>query len=263
MAAAKKIVPKIGAHVAPDHPLKIAEALGADQVQIFLSDPQSFKKPATRHDADELKASPIDIVVHAPYLINVCSPKSNVRYGSRNVLKNTMAAAETIGAKGVVVHGGHAEDDVNEGFGRWVRTLEQLETTVPLLIENTPGGKNAVAKRFDDLARLWEHISAMDTPLEIGLCFDTCHAHAAGEELETAIERVLAITGRIDLVHCNDSKDAFGTGRDRHTNLGKGNIPPDAMRHMLAAANAPVICETPGAVDDVAADLDFVRSAFA
>ena len=145
-------LPKIGAHVAPDMPLRIAADLECDQVQIFLSDPQSFKKPVPRADADELKASPIDIVVHAPYLINVCSPKSNVRYGSRNVLKNTMEAAEAIDAKGVIVHGGHADDDVAEGFGRWVRTLESSKSTVPIWIENTPGGKNAVAKRFDDLA---------------------------------------------------------------------------------------------------------------
>jgi deoxyribonuclease-4 len=252
---------RIGAHVAPDFPLKVAEALRADQVQIFLSDPQSFKKPPPRRDAEELKASPIDIVVHAPYLINVCSPKSNVRYGSRNILKQTCAAAEAIDAKAVIVHGGHAEDDVTEGFGRWMRTLEQLHTTVPLYIENTPGGTNAVAKRVEDIARLWDAVAKTKTDVDVGLCFDTCHAHAAGEDLATVVERIIAITGKIDLVHCNDSKDEAGRGRDRHTNLGKGTIDPDAMRHMLVAARAPVICETPGGTDDVAADLDFVREA--
>jgi deoxyribonuclease-4 len=256
-------VQKIGAHVAPDKPLRAAEELGADQVQIFLSDPQSFRKPPPRRDAEELKASSIDIIVHAPYLINVCSPKSNVRYGSRNVLKSTCEAAEAIGAKAIVVHGGHAEDDVAQGFGRWQRTLEQLETTVPLYIENTPGGTNAVAKRVDDIATLWDAISKTDTDVTVGFCFDTCHAHAAGEDLATVVERIVAITGRIDLVHCNDSKDEAGRGRDRHTNLGAGKIDPDAMRHMLRAAGAPVICETPGSLDDVAKDLAFVRAAFA
>jgi deoxyribonuclease IV len=252
---------KIGAHVAPDQPLKIAADLGADQVQIFLSDPQSFKKPPPRHDAEELKASPIDIVVHAPYLINVCSPKSNIRYGSRNVLKQSCEAAEAIGAKAIVVHGGHADDDVAEGFGRWVRTLEDLHTRVPVYIENTPGGTNAVAKKVEDLARLWDAIAKTKTDVTVGMCFDTCHAHAAGEDLSTVVERIIAITGKIDLVHCNDSKDKAGRGRDRHTNLGAGKIDPDAMRHMLAAAKAPVICETPGSVDEVRADLEFVRAA--
>jgi deoxyribonuclease IV len=252
---------KIGAHVAPDQPLKIAEALGADQVQIFLSDPQSFKKPPPRHDAEELKASPIEVVVHAPYLINVCSPKTNIRYGSRNVLKQTCEAAAAIGVKAIVVHGGHSEDAVDEGFGRWVRTLEQLESDVPLYIENTPGGKNAVAKRVTDIAKLWDAIAKAKTDVEVGFCFDTCHAHAAGEDLSTVVERIIAITGKIDLVHCNDSKDEAGRGRDRHTNLGTGTIDPDDMRHMLATAKAPVICETPGSVEDVSRDLEFVREA--
>ena len=160
---------KIGAHVAPDYPLKVAEQLGADQVQIFLSDPQSFKKPPARHDAEELIASPIDIVVHSPYLINVCSPKSNVRYGSRNVLKQTCEAAALLKVKAIVVHGGHSEDAVDEGFGRWVRTLEMLESDVPLYIENTPGGKNAVAKRVEDIARLWDAIGKAKTDVTVGL----------------------------------------------------------------------------------------------
>ena len=252
---------RIGAHVAPDYPLKVAEELGATQLQMFLSDPQSFKKPAPRHDAAELIASPLDVIVHAPYLINVCSPKSNVRYGSRNVLRQTCEAAALIKAKGIVVHGGHSEDAVGEGFGRWVRTLEQLESDVPLYIENTPGGKNAVAKRVEDIARLWDAIDTAKTDVKVGFCFDTCHAHAAGEDLADVVELIIGVTGKIDLVHCNDSKDDFGSGRDRHTNLGTGKIPPDAMRHMLQAADAPVICETPGSVDDVARDLEFVRSA--
>jgi len=73
----------VGCHVDGDQPLKIAAALGATCVQIFLSDPQSFKAPPKRHDEDELRTSGLPIYVHAPYRINVCSPASNVRYGSR------------------------------------------------------------------------------------------------------------------------------------------------------------------------------------
>ena len=251
----------VGAHVAPDQPLKEAETIGADCVQIFLSDPQSWKKPPPRHDADDLRASKRPVFVHAPYLINVCSPRNNVRFGSRKILQQTCDAAAEVKAAAVIVHGGHADDDVNEGFGRWVRTLEMLTSDVPLFIENTPGGKNAVAKRFDDLARLWEAVTNADTKVPLGLCFDTCHAHAAGEELADAVERILAITGRIDLLHCNDSKDEAGKGRDRHTNLGAGKIDPDALRHMIHTAKAPVICETPGGVDELVADLAFVRGA--
>src|SRR5687767_7776857 len=173
---------RVGVHVPGKEPIAEAEMLGVDCLQLFVSDPQSFKVPKTRPDADVLKAANIPIYVHAPYLINVCSPLPNRRYGARNILRNTCTAAANIGATAVIVHGGHAEDDINEGFGRWARTLEQLKSTVPVYIENTAGGKNAVARRFDDLARLWEAVQKAKTDVEIGFCFDTCHAHAAGEE---------------------------------------------------------------------------------
>jgi deoxyribonuclease-4 len=253
----------VGAHIDGDDPLGAAAVLEADCVQIFLSDPQGWKKPPPRDDADELKASDITIYVHAPYLINVCSPRSNTRYGSRKILQQTCEAARAIGAEAVIVHPGHAEDGLDEGVGRWVRTLEMLTSDVPVYLENTAGGEHAVARRFDALERLWDGVTAAPKEVEIGFCFDTCHAHAAGEELDDAVERVLAIVGRIDLLHANDSRDAAGTGADRHANLGSGEIDPDALRAMIAAAGAPVVVETPGGADAMRADIEFVRAALA
>ena len=253
----------IGAHVSREAPLAAAAELGAECVQVFLSDPQSFRKPPERGDAAELRASELPLYVHAPYLINVCSPKPNVRYGSRKVLQQTCTAAEEVGAAAVVVHGGHAEDDIGEGPGRWLRSLELLETEVVVLIENTAGGENAVARRFDALARLWEALSAYRGPVSLGFCFDTCHAHAAGEELGDAVDRVRAITGSIDLLHANDSRDPAGTGADRHANLGAGELDPEALRAMIAAADAPVVIETPGPPTRLIEDLAFVRAALA
>ena len=135
----------VGAHVASDRPLETARALGADCVQIFLSDPQGWQKPDPREDAAELRESAVPVYVHAPYLINVCSPRNNVRYGSRKILQQTCEAAADVGAAAVIVHAGHAEDGVAEGVGRWVQSLELLESDVPVLIENTAGGDNAVA----------------------------------------------------------------------------------------------------------------------
>jgi deoxyribonuclease IV len=249
----------VGAHVAPEYPLEDADALGADCVQVFLSDPQGWRKPPARADVEELRGSDLPLYVHAPYLINVCSPKNNVRYGSRKILLQTCEAAAEIEAAAVVVHPGHAEDGIRAGVDRWVRTLEMLQSDVPLYLENTAGGDNAVARRFDALARLWEAVSEAEA--EIGFCYDTCHAHAAGEELSDAVERVLAIVGEIDLLHANDSRDPPGTGADRHANLGKGEIGADVLREMIRAANAPVICETPGGAKAMRADLAFVRAA--
>ena len=260
MANRKQLV---GAHVAPEHPLDAAAALGADCVQIFLSDPQGWAKPPSRDDAADLRASDVPVYVHAPYLINVCSPRSNVRYGSRKILQQTCDAAAEVGAAGVIVHAGHAEDAIAEGVGRWVRSLEMLDTGVTLLIENTAGGTNAVARRFDALARLWEAVTSAESDVDLGFCFDTCHAHAAGEELSDAVARVLAIVGRIDLLHANDSRDAAGTGADRHANLGRGEIGTDVLREMIRAAGGPVVVETPGGDEDMRADLAFVRDALA
>jgi deoxyribonuclease-4 len=253
----------VGAHLAPERPLEEARAVGADCVQIFLSDPQGWRKPPPREDAAKLRRSKVPLYVHAPYLINVCSPRNNVRYGSRKILQQTCEAAAEVGAAAVIVHGGHAEDDVAQGVGRWVRTLEMLKSEVPVLIENTAGGENAVARRFDALARLWEAVSKEHGEVELGFCFDTCHAHAAGEDLGDAVERVLTIVGRIDLLHANDSRDPPGTGADRHANLGAGEIGAEPLREMIRAAGPPVVVETPGGTQEIRADLEFVRSALA
>jgi deoxyribonuclease-4 len=253
----------VGAHLGRQRPLEEAAALGADCVQIFLTDPQSWAKPPARKDADELKASGVPLYVHAPYLVNVCSPRSNVRYGSRKILQQTCDGAREVAAAAVIVHGGHAEDGIEQGIGRWVRSLEMLETDVPVFIENTAGGDNAVARRFDALARLWEAIAAAENDVKLGFCFDTCHAHAAGEELDGAVERVLALVGRIDLLHANDSRDPPGTGADRHANLGKGEIGAEVLTEMIRTAGPPVIVETPGGARQMRPDIEFVRAALA
>src|SRR4051812_32031925 len=260
MARKKRIV---GAHLSPKSPLKEAEAVGADCVQTFLSNPQGWEKPPQRKDAEELRASKMPLYVHAPYLINVCSPRNNVRYGSRKILQQTCEAAADVGAAAVIVHAGHAEDGIAEGVGRWPRTLEMLGSEVPVYIENTAGGDNAVARRFDALARLWEAVGKAKTSVEVGFCFDTCHAHAAGEELSDAVDRVRAIVGRIDLLHANDSRDPPGTGADRHANLGKGQMGAEVLREMIKAAGPPVVVETPRTPKGLRADLEFVRGALA
>src|SRR3954451_193655 len=204
MARKKRIV---GAHLSPKNPLKEAEAVGADCVQTFLSNPQGWEKPPQRRDAEQLRDSGLPLYVHAPYLINVCSPRNNVRYGSRKILQQTCEAATEVGAAAVIVHAGHAEDGIAEGVGRWPRTLELLESEIPIYIENTAGGDNAVARRFDALALLWEAVSKAKPAFEVGFCSAPCHAHAAGEDLFDAVDRVSSIVRRIDLLHANDSRD--------------------------------------------------------
>jgi deoxyribonuclease-4 len=242
----------IGSHVNQADPLAIASAEDADLVQIFLGDPQSWKKPPPRQDAEELRASSLPVYVHAPYLVNLASPNNRIRIPSRKILQNTCDAAADIGAHAVIVHGGHVTDDDEPGAGflRWRKGLEQLESEVPVYLENTAGGDHAMARHFDTIAGLWDAIGDKG----IGFCLDTCHAWSAGEALVDAVDRIKAITGRIDLVHCNDSKDPAGSGADRHANIGTGTIDPELLVAVVAAAGAPVVCETApeGRKDDVA-----------
>ena len=255
MAAKAKQELLIGAHVKMEDPLDTATATGSSVLQLFLSDPQGWKKPAPRDDADALRTSTVPVIVHAPYIVNLASANNKIRIPSRKVLQQTMDAAAEIKAAAVVVHGGHvdANDTVEAGVERWVKGIESLETDVPLYLENTAGGDHAMARHFETIARLWEAIGDMG----IGFCLDTCHAFAAGEEMASAVERILAITGRIDLVHCNDSKDGHGSGRDRHEHLGAGTIDPQILVDVVRTANAPVICET--GLDGVKDDIQFLR----
>jgi deoxyribonuclease-4 len=241
----------IGSHVHNEDPLAAGAADGADVVQFFLGNPQSWKKPQPRADAQALQASTVPLYVHAPYLINVASANNRVRIPSRKILQDTCDAAAEINATAVIVHGGHADDnDMEAGFDRWAKALDQLQTEIPVYLENTAGGDHAMARHFDTIARLWDRIGDKG----IGFCLDTCHAWAAGETLIDAVERIIAITGRIDLVHCNNSRDAAGSGADRHANFGAGQIDPQLLVAVVSAANAPVICETAdeGRKDDIA-----------
>ena len=248
---------RIGAHVGQDDPVGSARALGADLVQVFCGDPQSWKKAVApelgEHDG-------IDVYVHAPYIVNVASTNNRIRVPSRKILLDHATTAAALGAKGLVVHGGHvtAGDDPATGVENWVKTFERMECPLPVLVENTAGGEHAMARRFDALARLWDGIGGFDG---VGFVLDTCHAHAAGEELLDVVDRVRAITGRIDLVHCNDSRDAFGSGADRHANLGDGEIGRELLAEVVRAAGAPVVLETPGAGQ--ADDLAYLRTALA
>jgi deoxyribonuclease-4 len=249
---------RIGAHVPAGDPLDEAASRQADCVQFFLSNPQSFKAPLPRDDAERLRASEIPLYVHAPYLVNVATGNNRVRIPSRKILQDTCDAAAAIGATAVIVHGGHVDEGttLEEGFANWRKAMERLETGVPVYIENTAGGTNAMTRHLDTIARLWEHLDGFD----VGFCLDTCHAHAAGEDLLGAVERVMATVGRIDLVHANDSKDPSGSGRDRHEHFGDGQIAPEALVAVVRTAGAPVVCETPGGADAQARDIAWLRA---
>jgi deoxyribonuclease-4 len=257
----------IGAHVDQTDPIAEAKARDTTLVQFFLGDPQGYQGPEVRYagGADALRADAeaagIDLYVHAPYIVNVATTNNRIRIPSRKLLQQHVDAAAEIGAKGLIVHGGHVnkDDDPDKGFDNWRKAIEATDLKVPVLIENTAGGDNAMTRHLDRIGRVWEAIAAADGFEQVGFCLDTCHAWASGIELADAVERIRALTGRIDLVHANDSRDAAGSGADRHTSFGQGEIPADELAGVVRAAGAPVICETPGGPEDHRADFAWLR----
>jgi deoxyribonuclease IV len=255
---------RIGAHVHWVDPFAEASACQAAVAQFFLGDPQGWKEPVFPGEPaavrDKFAEAGIDVFIHAPYRINVATANNRIRIPSRNLLGQYLEAAAAIGAKGVIVHGGHVDSGVNPevGYENWRKAVERVERPVPMLIENTAGGDRAMARGLDALARLWDAISGgLDE--NIGFCLDTCHAYAGGEDLAGIVDRVKAITGRIDLVHCNNSRDEQGSGRDRHAGLCAGTIDPAQLLDVVRGSGASAVCETP----DPAADIRWLREQLA
>ena len=229
----------IGAHVDQTDPVAEAVARGTTLVQFFLGDPQGYKGPEVRYagGAEALRADAeeagVDLYVHAPYIVNVATTNNRIRIPSRKLLQQHMDAAAEIGAKGLIVHGGHVnkDDDPAVGFDNW---------------------RKAIRSRC-------RAIASADGSDDVGFCLDTCHAWAGGIELGDAVDRIRAITGRIDLVHANDSRDDFDSGADRHASFGQGRLPADEFAGVVREAGAPVICETPGGAAEHRADFAWLR----
>ena len=258
---------QVGGHGEQLDPIAEAEARGATLAQFFLGDPQAWKGPEIRYagGAAALKAAAqeagITLYVHSPYVLNVATTNNRIRIPSRKFLQQYLDAAAEVGAAGVIVHGGHVlkNDDPAIGFDNWRKCIDRLEMRVPLLIENTAGGDNAMARRLERIARLWEALDARVDMSMIGFCLDTCHAHAGGEDLAGIVDRVKAITGRIDLVHANDSRDPFDSGADRHANFGDGEVGTDALAEVVRTAIVPVVVETPGGREGQGADIAWLK----
>jgi deoxyribonuclease-4 len=252
---------RLGAHVGKNVLLEEAASTGSEVVQLFLSSNRSWSDPSLSEEFLAACASyDGGIYVHAPYLVNPASSDPGVRERSRRVLRAQTAAAARIGALGVVVHGGHVagRGSLDDGVAGWLEVLDGWEPAVPILIENTAGGDQAMARDFDVFARLFDALVASGH--RPGVCLDTCHAWAGGEALLGSVDRLRRFAGAIDLLHVNDSRDGFGSARDRHANLGSGEIPIEDVLAVVALAGCDAVVETPNGAEAMAADLTLLRS---
>jgi deoxyribonuclease-4 len=247
--------------------LPCADRIGAECVQVFVSNPRGWA-PSPGHAGQDaqfragIAGRRLRAFVHAPYLVNLGSPTAETVRLSVSTLRHTVARAAAIGAEGVVFHAGSAVGPDRytaalRDLGRLLRPL--LDEGGPrLLVEPTAGGGRALAATVADLGPFFD---AVDGHPGLGVCLDTCHLWAAGHDLarrggtSAMLDELVATVGpgRLGLIHANDSRDALGSRRDRHANVGAGEIGAPAFRALFthrATSGVPLVVETPDPARD-------------
>lgn len=270
MASPRKL-PRLGAHTPTSggmakRSIAYAQEVRAEAIQVFASNPRGWAMPDANVEADTLfrdKALELDVetYVHAPFLINLGSPTVATYENSVASTAYSLRRAREIGSKGVVVHTGSAVDvDYVDKAWKQIKkgmmpVLNKLKDEDPwLLLEPTAGQGQSLVKKLDDLLYYFE---ALEWHPKVGVCLDTCHVFAAGHDIAKkggmteTLDLLVKLVGieRIKLIHTNDSMDVCGALKDRHQNLGDGEIGLKAFEELLAhpvAQNAPLILETPG-----------------
>jgi len=263
--------------------LRYIERTAASAVQVYVSNPRGWALAAgdPKQDDTFLKGCAehgVTAYVHAALLVNLGSPTEATVERSVATLEHGLRRAHALGARGVVFHAGSSvnAEHADKAFATVRRVLLPLldraerEGWPPLLVEPSAGGGRSLASRVEHLA---EYLAVVEHHPQLGVCFDTCHAWAAGHDLATpggmtaTMDALVAAAGpgRLKLIHANDSKDACGSLRDRHESLGKGLIGSAAFAELLAhpaARGVPLIVETPSGDDhaDHAADIALLRA---
>jgi deoxyribonuclease-4 len=272
----------IGAHVSTAGGLSRAVERGAergcDAIQIFHQSSRAWR-PTVRSDEeiaefrDALDASAMDVVViHAVYLINCASMEDEIRGKSLTSLTHALRLGDRIGAGGVVLHPGAQKgcpyDDCMRLVGDALREVLDESEGCPLLLEDTAGATGTLGRDFDELARLVELGGGGE---RLGICLDCCHLLASGFEIRTpdslgvVIDEFEAKLGihRLGCLHVNDSAMPLGSNRDRHANLGEGELGRAGLRAFLSEPRfdgLPALIETPG-FDKKGPDTEQVRLA--
>jgi deoxyribonuclease IV len=254
--------------------LPYADAAASEVVQVYVSNSRGWALPPGDPAQDALfregcESRGLPVYIHASLLVNLGSPTSLTLERSVATLEHALQRGTAIGASAVVFHAGSSVDETHDG------AMHQLgEALLPLLdraaaagmpkllVEPSAGGGRSLASKVQDLGA---YLAAVGNHPWLGVCFDTCHAWAAGHDLATVggmaeparpsgmaqtLDSLVATVGtdRLALVHANDSRDACGSLRDRHENIGRGRIGEAPFAELLrhpATAGVPVIVETP------------------
>ena len=258
----------IGAHVSPAGGLYKAvergSELDAESIQIFNQSPRMWKgrvygdEEATAF-REALAASPVEaVVIHAIYLLNCASEDRDMRHKSLRSLTDSLRSGAAIGAAGVVLHPGSAKTgEVKGAIKRASATIREAlaeSEDCPLYLEDTAGAGGTLGRSFEELAAL---IEGAGGERRLGVCLDSCHLFASGYDIRTraGVDAVMADfeqhvgRERLGCLHLNDSMTPLGSNRDRHANVGEGELGSGGCAAFLAAPQfdgLPCVLETPG-----------------
>jgi deoxyribonuclease-4 len=258
----------IGAHVSPaGGPAKAVErgeALGARAIQIFNQNPRAWKPTVYTGEQvaafrEALAASPVDaLLIHAVYLLNAASEDPEIRAKTLTSLVASLRAGAALGAHAVVLHPGSAKTgDVGAAIERAGAVIAEAlaeSEGCALHLENTAGAGGTLGRSFGELGALLE--AAGGDP-RLGVCLDSCHLLASGVEIRTPRALTAALDvfdaevgiARLGSLHLNDSQTPLGSNRDRHANIGEGELGLDGCRVFLSEPRfdaLPCVLETPG-----------------
>ena len=261
---------QVGLHVSIagsiDRAVDNAVTTGCTAFQIFTRNPRGWAaKPLTSKDIsnfkEKLASSKIDkfaTVAHMPYLPNLSSPEDDPFARSLGSLIDEIKRCSKIGIPFIVAHlGSHKGEGDKKGIEMLVKafTKAAAETSndVTILLENTAGQKNSVGSDLEQLASI---ILQLKPAKRFGICFDTCHAFAAGYDMSTekgaaaTLEKLNKVIGfeRLKILHLNDSKGELGSKLDRHGHVGLGKIGEEGLGYIIRSINRkkiPIILETP------------------
>jgi deoxyribonuclease IV len=258
----------IGAHVSPAGGLAKAIERGAERgcqsIQIFNQSPRMWRPTAYGEDdfaafRAAMKPSPIDAtLIHAVYLLNCASDDAEIRKKSRASLIHSLRVGDGIGAAGVVLHPGSAKTgDVGKAVKRAGAVIAEAlseSERCPLHLEDTAGAGGTLGRSFEELAAL---IDAAGGSKRLGVCLDSCHLLASGYDIRTAdglgetidqFDRTVGLE-RLHSLHLNDSQTPLGSNRDRHANVGQGELGERGCAAFLSEPRferLPLVIETQG-----------------
>ncbi|MFE3461755.1 deoxyribonuclease IV [Nocardiopsis aegyptia] len=242
--------------------LAYTEEIGAETVQVFVSNPRGWatKGGDPDQDARMRERTDLPLFVHSAYLINLGAPNEETAEKSLKSLEHALVRGGEINARGVVVHTGSAVSGGREAGLERVRDrllplVQRLGKDVPpVLLEPMAGQGQVLCATVDDLV---PYLEALDWHSNVGVCLDTAHLFAAGHDISTvegmreALDQFGEQVGadRLHLVHANDSKFPCDSKKDRHENIGKGCIGAEPFGELFrhpVSAGVPIVLETPG-----------------